>query len=199
MATDLRYFTYRALALIALVLASPAFAAMYLAVKLDSNGPFIFRQKRAGKGKEPFTMYKVRTMAQGSQARQKALFKLNEADGPVFKIRNDPRYTKVGKFLSHTGLDELPQLFNVLKGEMSFVGPRPLPVDEADRVPSRYEARFSVLPGMASSWIVQGSHKLSFRQWMELDLVYAKDPTFLTDIHIFIRTALLVLRLLFKR
>ncbi len=172
---------------------------MYLAVKLDSKGPFIFRQKRAGKGKKPFVMYKVRTMAQGSQARQKSLFKLNEADGPVFKIRNDPRYTKVGKFLSHTGLDELPQLCNVLKGEMSFVGPRPLPVSEARKVPSRYDARFSVLPGMASSWIVQGSHKLSFRQWMELDMAYAAHPSFLTDARIFVRTALLVLRLLFKR
>lgn len=197
--SPLRYQAYRALALVALVFASPVFAAMYLAVKFDSDGPFIFRQKRAGKDKKPFTLYKVRTMVDGAHSRQKSLLNLNEADGPVFKIRNDPRYTKVGKFLSHTGLDELPQLVNVARGEMSFVGPRPLPVEEARRVPVRYGARFSVLPGMASAWIIEGSHKLTFRRWMELDLAYARHPAFRTDLRIFLRTALLVLRLIFKR
>ena len=121
---------------------------------------------------------------------------LNEADGPVFKIRHDPRYTKIGKFLAHTGLDEIPQLINIVKGEISFVGPRPLPVEEGLKVPKIYEKRFSILPGITSAWIVKGAHKLTFDQWMRLDLEYVKNKSFWYDIKILTSTAILILKLI---
>lgn len=123
---------------------------------------------------------------------------LNEADGPVFKIRNDPRYTRIGKFLSHTGLDEMPQLVNIIKGEMDFVGPRPLPVKEAEKIPKKFEKRFSVLPGMTSPWIVRGAHSLTFDQWMKLDLDYVDKKIFLYDIQIFFETLKIVILLIIK-
>lgn len=133
-------------------------------------------------------------MIDGADKLQVRYQKENEADGPVFKIRNDPRYTKIGKFLSHSALDELPQLINVIKGEMAFVGPRPLPQEEAKQVPKRYGIRFSVLPGMTSSWVVQGSHRLTFTQWMELDCEYVRHNSPYQDSVILIQTASLVLR-----
>lgn len=145
----------------------------------------LFKQKRLRKDKKVFEMYKFRTMVEGAEKLKKKYAHLNEVNGPVFKIRNDPRYTKIGKFLSHTGLDELPQLINVFKGEMALVGPRPLPVDEAKRVPKKYERRFSVLPGMTSSWIIKGAHKLTFKEWMDLDLEYVKNKSFFYDLSLF--------------
>jgi lipopolysaccharide/colanic/teichoic acid biosynthesis glycosyltransferase len=123
-----------------------------------------------------------------AEKRQRELMHLNQADGPVFKIWNDPRFTKFGKILAYTGFDELPQLINVIKGEMSLVGPRPLPVNEAKKVSKKYEKRFSVLPGITSNWIVAGSHKLSFDEWMELDLKYIKDFSLIEDISILLST-----------
>ena len=113
---------YRLIALAGFILLLPVLSIMYIIVRLDSKGSFIFRQKRAGLGKKPFTLYKIRTMIEGAEIKQARLSKKNEADGPSFKIRYDPRYTRVGKFLSHSGLDELPQLLNVIKGDMSLVG-----------------------------------------------------------------------------
>ena len=120
--------------------------------------------------------------------------KHNEADGPVFKIRNDPRYTKFGRFLAHTGLDELPQLINIIKEEMAFVGPRPLPICEGQKVPAKYASRFTVLPGITSSWVVNGSHALTFEQWMRLDLGYAKNKSMWYDIKTSFLTIILILR-----
>ena len=116
----------------------------------------------------------------------------NEADGPVFKIRNDPRYTLVGKFISHSGLDELPQLINIIKGEMSFVGPRPLPIEEAQKIPKKYDMRFSVLPGITSLWVIRGSHKLSFDEWMKLDLDYVKRQNPFLDFRVAVKTIQLI-------
>lgn len=155
---------YRLLAWVMFIFLLPFFAILYIVVKLNSKGPFIFKQERAGKDKKPFTLYKIRTMTEGAEESKNNYKHLNETDGPVFKIREDPRYTKLGKFLAHSGLDELPQLVNIIKGEMSFVGPRPLPVDEAARVPGKYERRFSVLPGITSLWVVKGVHNLNFDQ-----------------------------------
>ena len=122
----------------------------------------------------------------------------NEVDGPVFKIYDDPRYTKVGKFLSHTGLDELPQLINIIKGEMDFVGPRPLPVVEAGLVPQKYKKRTSVLPGITSPWILQGAHKLNFEEWMKLDMAYIKDKSLWYDSIQLTKTFFLVLNYIYK-
>lgn len=176
------------------ILSLPLWPLPYLAVKLTSKGPFIFKQKRMGKDKIPFTMYKIRTMVDGAERLKSRYLNLNEADGPVFKIRDDPRYTKVGKFLSRLALDELPQLINVLKGEMALVGPRPLPIAEAKKVPKEYEARFSVLPGMTSLWVIKGGHTLSFDDWMELDLEYVKKKSLQDDIKILLSTFALILK-----
>lgn len=189
----------RILALLFLTISIPLWPILYLAVKLDSKGPIIFKQKRMGKGKIPFTMYKFRTMVDGAEKLKNKYLKLNEVDGPVFKIRDDPRFTKVGKIISRFALDELPQLLNVLKGEMALVGPRPLPIDEAEKIPKKYVQRFSILPGMTSSWVIKGGHSLSFEQWMELDLEYVNRRSFLYDLKILSLTAILVIRLVLTR
>jgi len=138
-------------------------------------------------------------MRKGSEKEKKKYLKLNEVDWPVFKIRNDPRFTRIGKFLSHTGLDELPQLVNVLKGEMAIVGPRPLPVDEEKEIAGVYrEARRSVLPGIISSWILSGYHLMSFDSWMKLDMEYVKKKSFVGDVVLLIRGVGLLVRLLWR-
>lgn len=185
-------FLQRFIAILILVISLPLWPLLYLAVKLTSPGPFIFKQKRAGKNKKTFTIYKIRTMVNNAEGLKNRYLKQNEADGPVFKIRNDPRYTSAGRILSKFALDELPQLINVLKGEMSLVGPRPLPPDEANKVPGKYDARFSVLPGMTSSWIINGSHKLTFNEWMELDLKYVKQKSTWYDLKILFQTIVLI-------
>lgn len=123
-------------------------------------------------------------MVEGAEKLQFNYLKKNEANGPVFKMRNDPRFTKVGKMLAHMGLDELPQLINIVKGDMAFVGPRPLPVNESEKIPAKYRARFSVLPGITSPWVINGSHKLPFAKWMELDIEYVKKKSVLLDLEI---------------
>jgi len=133
-------------------------------------------------------------MAQGAEKIQSKYLHLNEASGPVFKIRNDPRYTKIGKRLSRYGLDELPQLINIIKGDMSFVGPRPFPVEEANKIPKKYDKRFSVLPGITSSWVVSGGHKMTFDKWMELDLYDISHKSYVYNFTIILKTVLLLLR-----
>ena len=134
-------------------------------------------------------MWKFRTMKVGAEEEKEKLLALNEADGPVFKIRNDPRFTRVGRWLSRVGLDELPQLWNVVRGEMALVGPRPLPVEEARKVPKKYWRRYEVLPGMTSWWIVRGSHyKLSFVEWMESDLEYVEKGNWREDVKVILGT-----------
>ncbi len=179
--------------LLGLLLLSPILLVIAVLIKFDSHGPVIFKQKRAGKGGQPFTFYKFRTMVVDAEQLKAKYSTLNQADGPVFKIRNDPRYTQIGKFLSHTGLDELPQLLNILKGEMSLVGPRPLPVEEEDKIAARYQiVRRSVKPGLVSSWILKGAHHLSFNRWMDLDLEDVKKRSLLYDSIILLQTISLV-------
>lgn len=182
-----------------LVLSLPLLCVLYIVVRLTSKGPFLFKQLRIGKHKKPFWIYKIRTMVAGAEGLQARYLNKNEADGPVFKMRNDPRYTLVGKFLSHCALDEIPQLMNVVKGEMALVGPRPLPKKEAFRIPKKYDARFSVLPGMTSTWIVEGAHSLTFRRWMELDCAYARHNSPYQNSIILLQTALVVLRMIIVR
>jgi len=187
--------TQRLLAAFIFLVLSPVFLCLYFLVKLDSSGPFIFRQLRLGRGRRPFTIYKIRTMRMGAEAQQASLAKKNEADGPVFKIRQDPRFTRVGYWLAKYGLDELPQLWNVVRGEMAFVGPRPFPVGEATKIPKRYNARFSVLPGITSLWILKGIGHRDFHQWMEADLEYVRERSWHKDCLIIIKT---IIRLWFK-
>lgn len=177
----------------------PLLCVLYILVRLTSKGPFLFKQLRIGKNKKPFWIYKIRTMIVGAEALQARYKSKNEADGPVFKMRNDPRYTTIGKFLSHSAFDELPQLINIVRGEMAFVGPRPLPKKEALGVPKKYQERFSVLPGMTSTWIVEGAHSLSFKRWMELDCAYARHNSLYQNISILLKTGSVVLRMIVAR
>jgi len=186
-------------AIILLIGTSPLWLFLFFIVRLTTKGPFIFKQKRIGRNNKPFWIYKIRTMVVDAENLKSKIQNLNEVDGPVFKIQNDPRYTKIGKFLSHTGLDELPQLINILKGEMDFVGPRPLPVSEARSIPKKYQRRDEVLPGITSPWILQGAHKLSFKEWMESDLVYIKNKSLWYDSIQLIKTFLLVLNFIYKK
>ncbi len=119
---------------------------------------------------------------------------LNQGVGPIFKIHNDPRFTKVGKFISHTYLDELPQLFNVAKGEMAFVGPRPLLVSDIANTPKKYHSRLSILPGLTSTWNIKGRYRLSFEEWMKLDVEYVKRKSAWIDFKILLATLLLLIR-----
>lgn len=188
----------RIIALILFVLLIPLLCILYIFIKFNSKVSFLFKQLRLGKNKKPFHMYKIRTMIPGAEKLQQKYSRLNEADGPVFKIRNDPRYTRVGKWLSHTGLDELPQLLNIIKGEMAFVGPRPLPIQEAQKIPKKFNKRFYVLPGITSLWSVSGAHTLSFHQWMKLDCFYATNHNLLMDIKIAVKTIILVVKNIFS-
>lgn len=157
-------------------------------IKLDSPGPVILRQKRVGRGLKLFDCFKFRTMVENAQALQAELASLNEMDGPVFKIRKDPRITRVGKYLRKYSIDELPQLVNVLRGEMSLVGPRPPLPHEVEMYEPRYLRRLDVKPGLTCLWQVSGRNELSFEQWMELDLYYVENRSFLLDMEILFRT-----------
>lgn len=174
----------------------PIFLVIAVLIKLDSPGPVIFKQKRVGKGGKTFTFYKFRNMVKNAERLKKKYLHLNEANGPVFKIQNDPRYTRVGRFLSHTGLDELPQLINIFKGEMSLVGPRPLPINEEKQIPKKYRAkRRKAKPGIACSWLLKGAHSLSFERWMRLDLRDIKKSSLSYDLSIFLKVVTLGLKL----
>lgn len=173
------------LAFLGLLFLSPLFFIIGILIKLDSKGPIIFKQKRAGKNGKIFIIYKFRTMIEEAEKLKEKYNHLNEADGPVFKIRNDPRFTKVGKFFSHTGLDELPQLFNILKGDMSLVGPRPLPINEEEEINPQYrELRQSVKPGLISSWLLNGKHNVTFDHWMRLDIRDIKSSGIKNDLYL---------------
>lgn len=175
-----------------LVLLSPLYLILSLLVFLFSGWPIFFIQERVGYKGKVFKMFKFRTMRVGADEEQEKLRKLNEADGPVFKIKNDPRFTKIGIFLSHSGLDELPQFLNVFLGDMEIIGPRPLPVKEALKVPEKYRSkRESAYPGVISPWVVDGYHSLTFQQWMESDLKYVKNKSFLYDVNIFLKGILI--------
>lgn len=176
-------------AFLCLLFFSPFFLFISILIKLDSKGPMIFKQKRVGKNGKIFIIYKFRTMVKEAEKLKEKYRHLNEADGPVFKIKNDPRFTKFGKLLARSGLDELPQLINVLRGEMSVVGPRPLPKDEAQKINHKIrKIRESVLPGITSIWIVNGKHKLGFDRWMKSDQDYVENVNFCRDLSVMAKT-----------
>lgn len=178
-----------------LILLSPLFLAVTLIIKWSSPGPVFFVQQRLGLNKRKFNLYKFRTMVQNAEQMQKELEELNEADGPVFKIKKDPRITREGRLLRVTSIDELPQLLNVLKGDMSLVGPRPLPVRDYEGFAQRwFNRRFSVRPGMTCIWQIDGRSDLSFEKWIQLDLRYIDTWSLPLDFQILLRTIPAVLK-----
>lgn len=182
-------------ALFIVLLAAPLMIAVALIVKFTSPGPVLFRQQRAGLNGRPFTMFKFRTMVTNAEQLKQELAALNEMSGPVFKLTKDPRITPIGRWLRKFSVDEFPQLFNVLRGEMSLVGPRPLPVDEVARFDDvAHRRRLSVRPGLTCLWQVSGRNDVKdFRDWVRLDLEYIDNWSLWLDIKILIRTIPVVL------
>ncbi len=182
-------------ALILLVLLLPVLAIVACLIKLTSPGPIFFQQERIGTNKRRFHIWKLRTMVTGAESMMQQLEAKNEVSGPVFKIKDDPRITPIGRFLRRSSIDELPQLFNVLKGDMSLVGPRPLPVRDFDGFSKDWQRRrFSVRPGITCLWQVQGRSSIGFEQWMELDLKYLDEWSLWLDFKILAMTVPAVLK-----
>jgi exopolysaccharide biosynthesis polyprenyl glycosylphosphotransferase len=183
------------LSVLLLLILAPLFLFVAIAVKLTSQGPIFFRQERMGLNKRRFKIWKFRTMIPNAEQLMHQLEEQNEVTGPVFKIRNDPRITPIGKLLRRSSIDELPQLFNVLKGEMSLVGPRPLPVRDYEGFSEDWQRRrFSVQPGITCLWQVNGRSGICFDQWMRLDLQYMDEWSFWLDLKILAKTLPAVLR-----
>jgi exopolysaccharide biosynthesis polyprenyl glycosylphosphotransferase len=177
-----------------LVLLSPLCVAVAIAIRLGSPGPVLFRQKRAGADGRVFICYMFRSMYEGAERRQAELETMNEADVPAFKIKDDPRVTPVGRFLRRWSIDELPQLVNVLKGEMSLVGPRPLPVRDFHLMEEAHKRRLEAVPGMTGYWQISGRSNLSFEDMVRLDLYYIENWSLSFDVKIILRTLGAVLR-----
>ncbi len=175
-------------AAIALLLLAPFVVLIALAVRIDSPGPVFFAQTRVGKDRRKFKLYKFRSMCNDAERIRASLVHLNEASGPIFKIKRDPRITRVGAMLRKSSLDELPQLINVLKGEMSLVGPRPPLPNEVEHYTERALGRLAVVPGMTCLWQVSGRSDLSFERWVDLDLQYIANQSLRLDFIILLRT-----------
>lgn len=181
------------LATTSLILFSPIMAAAAVLIKLTSPGPILFCQYRAGLGGRPFLVYKFRTMHDGAAQQQAALRAQSDQDGPAFKLANDPRVTWVGDYLRKTCIDEFPQFWNVLRGEMSIVGPRPLPLDEAANCTNWQRRRLDVTPGMTCIWQVSGGLRVSFVEWMRMDLRYIRQRSLKQDLKLLVKTARAIL------
>ena len=181
-------------AAVGMMLLSPLLAAIALAVRLTSRGPVFFRQKRIGRRNRPFHMVKFRTMVDGADALKEQFAHLNESVAPMFKISDDPRVTRVGRFLRRFSLDELPQLWNVLRGEMSLVGPRPLVPSEDDHVIGYHRERLDLTPGLTGPWQVLGRTTIPFQDMIKLDYLYVAEWSLWNDIKLLIRTAPVVVR-----
>jgi lipopolysaccharide/colanic/teichoic acid biosynthesis glycosyltransferase len=180
-------------ALVALVLSAPVLLLAALAIKLESRGPVFYKSTRIGRGGRPFTFYKLRSMVNGADRHRHHLTHLNEADGPVFKICNDPRVTRVGRFLRSSSIDEIPQFFHVLSGDMSMVGPRPPIPEEVGQYEPWQMRRLDVRPGLTCLWQVSGRSRIGFQEWMRLDLEYIRRQSILLDLQILLRTVPAVL------
>jgi exopolysaccharide biosynthesis polyprenyl glycosylphosphotransferase len=177
-----------------IILISPLLLSLALLIKLTSKGPVLFKQKRCGLNGKQFTLYKFRTMLENAESLKKELLAKNEMDGPVFKIKDDPRITTVGKILRKLSLDELPQLFNVLKGEMSLVGPRPPLPEEVASYANWHRRKLSMKPGLTCLWQVNGRNKIDFEHWMKLDLQYIDNWSLWLDTKILFQTLPAVLK-----
>jgi lipopolysaccharide/colanic/teichoic acid biosynthesis glycosyltransferase len=179
-------------ALVGLTFAAPVIVIAGAAIKLTSKGPIFFCQMRTGQFGNAFPIYKLRTMVVDAEELQAKLQDLNERDGPAFKMKNDPRVTSVGKILRKTGLDELPQLWNVLIGDMALVGPRPLPCGEDAKCSAWQRRRLDTKPGLTCTWQISKSRKVSFNDWMRMDLHYAKKRSVIADVSLLFKTVMAV-------
>ena len=174
--------------LCALLILSPVLLIVSILIAPTSKGPVIFKQDRVGKNGIIFKMYKFRSMVANAEELKAQLEKDNEMNGPMFKIKNDPRITKVGRFIRKTSIDEIPQLINVLKGEMSLVGPRPsLPSEVKEFEPWMLE-RLTILPGLTCYWQVMGRNDIEFNEWMKLDIKYVRERNFWLDLKLIFKT-----------
>ena len=176
-----------------LIVTAPLLLVVAVLVKLNSRGSVIFTQRRAGLGGKPFTIYKFRTMVADAESQQQKLRSKNEQDGPAFKLTNDPRVTTFGRWLRKSSIDELPQLWNVIKGDMSLVGPRPLPMDESDACEPWQRRRLHVTPGLTCIWQVEGRSRVTFAEWVRMDVRYIRRRTLFHDFVILVRTVPAVL------
>lgn len=181
----------------ALIILSPFLVIVMAIIYIDDHeGSPIFSQNRCGKNGKLFKIYKFRTMCSDAEEKLDKFQKYNEMDGPVFKIKDDPRITKVGKFLRATGIDEIPQLWNVIRGDMSIVGPRPALPSEVEQYDERSKIRLNVLPGLTCYWQIQSNrNEVSFEEWMQLDREYITDRSMFVDIKIIFRTVLTVIKM----
>lgn len=176
------------LSVIALILLSPVFLITAIAIILEDGKPVVFAQERNGINGSVFKMYKFRSMVKNAPELHASLLEQNELDGPAFKMKDDPRITKVGRFIRKTSIDELPQLINIIKGDMSIVGPRPLPTYETDQCTEYQKQRLKVKPGLTCYWQVMGRNNIEFDEWIELDLKYIKNASVWTDIELIFMT-----------
>ena len=178
--------------IIGLVVLSPILLIVIVAIKIESNGPVVFSQERVGYKGKKFKMYKFRSMVQNAEELKDRLKSQNEMDGPMFKMKNDPRVTKVGRIIRKTSLDEIPQLVNVLKGDMSLVGPRPSLENEVEEFEDWMLRRLDVKPGLTCYWQVSGRNDIDFRDWMKLDIKYVDEQNILVDIKLILKTVLVL-------
>jgi exopolysaccharide biosynthesis polyprenyl glycosylphosphotransferase len=181
------------LASLGLILSLPIWLIVGIAIKLDSKGPIVFVQERVGLHGRPFRFLKFRSMYKDAEERLQDLLAENEASGPVFKIRRDPRVTRVGRFIRRTSLDEVPQLINILRGEMSLVGPRPALVREVATYRPDDRVRLQVKPGLTCLWQVRGRSEVDFDTWMQYDREYVERRSATLDMEIIVRTVFVVL------
>lgn len=173
---------------IGIILLSPVMLITAVAIKLESKGPIIFAQVRVGQNGEEFKMFKFRSMIQNAEDLLRDLKDKNEMSGPMFKIKDDPRITRVGKLIRKTSIDELPQLFNIFIGNMSFVGPRPNLPNEVAKFSEYHKQKLIAKPGLTCFWQVMGRNNIDFEQWMELDLKYLEERSIVLDIKLIFRT-----------
>lgn len=179
-------------ALCGLILLSPVLLVVCIAIRVDSKGKVVYSQDRVGKDGNNFRMYKFRSMVENAEKLKKELMDQNEMSGPMFKMKDDPRITKIGKFIRKTSIDELPQLWNILKGDMSLVGPRPsLPREVKEFEPWMLE-RLNVKPGLTCFWQVSGRNNIDFEDWMKLDIKYVRDRNLFLDIKLIFQTVLVL-------
>lgn len=185
-------FTKRLIDIIAsslgVIALSPLFLVVAILIKKESEGPVIFSQDRIGKDGVSFKMYKFRSMVQNAEELKEKLKEQNEMSGPMFKMKEDPRVTRVGKFIRKTSIDELPQLINVLKGDMSLVGPRPSLPKEVKEFEPWMKERLNVKPGLTCYWQVSGRNNIDFEDWMKLDIKYVRERNTLTDLKLIFKT-----------
>jgi len=180
--------------MVGLTFATPVIVLAAIAIKLNSKGPVFFRQMRTGQYGNAFPIYKLRTMVVEAEELKSKLQERNERDGPAFKIKNDPRVTKVGKFLRATGIDELPQLWNILTGSMAIVGPRPLPCNEDAECKVWQRRRLDTKPGLTCTWQISKSREVPFDEWMRMDLNYSNRRSFRADVGLVCQTVMAVLK-----